>query len=102
MVSLYSPSSLRGGQRPPVEQLSLAKRKALVACLAGSGALYRCRGAWAPDPSGAADVISGMTVADLIRDGLLAQRTSNRRAPAELTPLGKCYAEGAATNLNCR
>jgi hypothetical protein len=87
-------SSAIDDQRLPTGMLSPSKRKALVACLANDGMLYRCNGAWAA--SEASDIIFGTTVADLIRDGLLALATSDKRAPAKLTPLGKCCAEAAA------
>jgi hypothetical protein len=92
------PPSPIGDQRPPTQKLSLSKRKALVACLANDGMLYRCNGVWAA--SGTSDIIFGTTVADLIRDGLLALATSDKRAPAQLTPLGKLYAERAASELD--
>jgi hypothetical protein len=86
-----------GDQRPATEKLSPAKRKALIACLAGDGTLRRCHGAWA---SSVADPIQGTTVADLIRDGLLERSTSEIRRPVQLTPLGKWYADSAASELD--
>jgi hypothetical protein len=96
----FSPHSPPADQRVPVQKLSPSKRKALVACLASDGVLYRCNGAWAS--GGAGDIIFGITVADLIRDGLLALSTNHKRAPAQLTPLGKLYAERAASELDHR
>jgi hypothetical protein len=86
-----------GDQRPPSKKLSPAKTKALIACLVGDGTLRRCHGAWA---SSVADPIQGTTVADLIRDGLLERSTSEMRGPVQLTPLGKWYADNAASELN--
>src|SRR5437763_552802 len=85
---------------PPIEsappiKLTTSKRRALLACLAGDGALYRCGGAWRSSiPSN--DPISGITVSDLIRDGLMVPSPTDRLAPAQLTLLGKWYAHSFA------
>jgi hypothetical protein len=93
----FNPPSPPADRRVPIEKLSTAKRQALVACLASDGMLYRCNGAWAS--SGTSDIICGITVADLIRDGLLALSSNDRRSPAQLTPLGKWYAEAASQEV---
>jgi hypothetical protein len=94
-------SSLVDERRAPIEKLSSAKKRALVACLEGDGTLHRCHGAWSPDcDGGAKERIFGMTVADLIRDGMLALSTTDRRAPARLTPLGNWYAQTATNDLS--
>src|SRR5438128_12621353 len=81
--------------------LSPTKLRALVACLAADGTLHRCHGAWTPGPSGFSEErIPGMTVADLIRDGMLALTTHGRRSPAQLTALGREFAEAATARLN--
>jgi len=67
--------SCQHDRRAPFEELSLIKRKALVACLQGDGILYKRSGAWTSSNVGPhADRFSGVTVADLSRDGLLEIR----------------------------
>ena len=88
-------------RRAPSVTLSPTKMRALVACLSADGTLHRCHGAWTPGPDGSSEQrIPGMTVADLIRDGMLTLITHTRRSPAQLTPLGRELAEAAAAQLN--
>jgi hypothetical protein len=80
---------------PPAETralvaiLSTAKRNALLACLNGNG-LYKKNGAW----HGAAHQkpVSGVTVADLARDGMLTLTTDHRLCSARLTERGNWFA----------
>jgi hypothetical protein len=80
---------------PPAETLALgailstAKRNALLACLNGNG-LYKKNGAW----HGAAHQkpVSGVTVADLARDGMLTLTTDHRLCSARLTERGNWFA----------
>jgi hypothetical protein len=67
--------------------LSVAKRNALLACFAAGG-LHKRDGAW----RGAADAkpVSGVTVADLARDGMLT--TDHRLGTARLTERGSWFA----------
>jgi hypothetical protein len=67
--------------------LSVAKRNALLACLAAGG-LHKRAGAW----HGVADAkpVSGVTVADLARDGMLT--TDHRLGAARLTERGSWFA----------
>jgi hypothetical protein len=73
--------------RALVAILSAAKRNALVACLAAGG-LHKKHGAW----HGVADgkPVSGVTVADLARDGMLT--TDHRLGAARLTERGSWFA----------
>jgi hypothetical protein len=67
--------------------LSVAKRNALLACFSAGG-LHKRDGAW----HGAADAkpVSGVTVADLARDGMLT--TDHRLGAARLTERGSWFA----------
>jgi hypothetical protein len=70
-------------------ELSSAKRTALLACWISKG-LQKSNGAW----RGADDKpISGVTVADLSRDGLLTISKSNGVGVAQLTDAGLLQAQ---------
>src|SRR5262249_29674448 len=69
----------------PIAILSPAKRKALVAC-SNAGGLQKKDGAWHGPPDG--KPVSGMTTADLARDGMLTVTTSHRFGSAQLTERG--------------
>jgi hypothetical protein len=87
-------------RRAPIEQLSPIKQRALVACLRGDGIIYKRLGAWIPlhaDPHEGR--ISGITVSDLRRDGLLTINVTNKQASARLTPRGAWFARTAANAL---
>ena len=75
--------------RAPIAILSVAKRRALLSCLNPSG-LRKKAGAW----HGAENVkpISGVTVADLARDGMLILTTEHRTCSAQLTERGIWFA----------
>jgi hypothetical protein len=79
----------RSEPRALVAILSTAKRNALLACLDGSG-LHKKDGAWHGRPDG--KPVSGVTVADLARDGMLALSTDHRLASARLTERGNWFA----------
>jgi hypothetical protein len=91
-------TSLLGPTEPraQVDTLSPAKREALIACLE-SGALHRHCGGWVPATSDhRRRRISGVTVANLARDGML---TIEARATARLTSRGSWFARTAADDL---
>jgi hypothetical protein len=69
--------------------LSTAKRNALVACFNGNG-LRKKDGAWHGPPDG--KPVSGVTVADLARDGMLTVTTDHRLGSARLTERGNWFA----------
>jgi hypothetical protein len=73
--------------RAMVAILSPAKRNALVACFNASG-LHKKDGAWHGEPDG--KPVSGVTVADLARDGMLT--TDHRLGAARLTERGSWFA----------
>jgi hypothetical protein len=64
-----------GEPRAPIAILSPAKRNALVACF-NAGGLHKRDGAWHGPPGG--KPVSGMTTADLARDGMLTVTTNHR------------------------
>lgn len=79
----------KGEPRARVASLSTAKRHALVACLNASG-LTKKNGAWHGVPD--ARPVSGVTVADLARDGLLTVSIDHRQGTARLTERGTVFA----------
>ena len=90
---LISPSPVvllaPGEPRAPIAILSPAKRNALVACFNAGGLLKR-DGAWHGPPGGKS--VSGMTTADLARDGMLTVTTNHRIGSARLTERGNWFA----------
>ena len=86
--------------RAPTARLSPTKRAALIACLNGGGSLHKRWGAWAvPSPSACDKPISGVTVADLGRDGMLTRSTLDGNASARLTTRGNWFARTAVTEM---
>ena len=86
-------------RRAPTAILSSAKRAALIACLNG-GSLHRRCGVWtAPSASVGDKPISGATVADLGRDGMLTLSVLHRSAYARLTARGSWFARTLVTEL---
>ena len=62
--------------------------------------LYKRSGKWTPLYVGSyEDCISGITVADLSRDGLLAITTFHKHASARLTARGIWFAQTVADHL---
>jgi len=84
-VLLLAPSE----PRAPIAILSPAKRNALVACF-NAGGLHKRDGAWHGLPGG--KPVSGMTTADLARDGMLTVTTNHRIGSARLTERGNWFA----------
>jgi hypothetical protein len=86
-------------RRAPTAILSSAKRVALIACLNG-GSLHKRCGVWtAPSANVGDKPISGVTVADLGRDGMLTLTMLRGSASARLTARGNWYAQTVATEL---
>jgi hypothetical protein len=79
----------RGKPRAQTAILSPAKRDALIACL-GASVLEKRQGAWHGRPDDKR--ISGITVADLARDGMLIVATNQRSGSARLTERGHWFA----------
>jgi hypothetical protein len=86
-------------RRAPTAILSSAKRAALIACLTG-GSLHKRCGAWTVSCANASDnPISGVTVADLGRDGMLTLTVLRGGGSARLTERGNWFARTVATEL---
>jgi len=75
--------------RAPIAILSAAKRNALSACF-NAGGLHKKDGAWHGPPGG--QPVSGVTTADLARDGMLTVTTNHRIGSARLTERGNWFA----------
>ena len=84
-------------RRAPTAILSPAKRAALAACLNG-GILHKRCGVWTA-PSACDKPISGVTVADLGRDGMLTLSMLHGSASARLTTRGNWFARTAETEM---
>ena len=96
VVSLFAPNEARA----PIEKLSSAKKRALVACLKGNGTLHKRYGVWASIFVGAHEMpISGNTVADLARDGMLTIIMDGKVASAQFTTLGSWFARTICDNV---
>jgi hypothetical protein len=96
-VALLIPA--RDEPRAPTGILSPAKRAALTACLNG-GTLHKRRGVWtAPSASARDKPISGGTVADLGRDGMLTLSVLHGSASARLTARGNWFARTVITEM---
>jgi hypothetical protein len=86
--------------RAPIAILSPAKRNALITCLNGGGTLHKRYGVWSSKATGSCDkLVSGMTVADLSRDGMLTLTVLGKSASAQLTTRGSWFARTAATDI---
>lgn len=90
-------------ERPaPTANLSPKKRAALAACLIG-GILHKRCGVWTASSASACDKpISGGTVADLSRDGMLTLQVLQRSASARLTTRGSWFARTVVTEMTDR
>jgi len=89
MPSTSSPKHMTNKPAAPIVLLSLAKRTALVECFNNNG-LHKLKGGWCGTPDGKR--ISGVTVADLSRDGMFAVITNRQYGSAGLTERGQWFA----------
>jgi hypothetical protein len=88
--------------RAPIAGLSPAKRAALIACFNG-GSLHKRDGAWRASSASTDDKpVSGVTVADLGRDGMLMLSMLPGSSSARLTARGSWFARTAATEMTKR
>ena len=83
------PLLARNKQRASISLLSPAKRTALIQSFDNNG-LYKQKGCW--QGSSDSKPISGSTVADLRRDGMLTVTTNQQRGLAQLTERGNWFA----------
>jgi hypothetical protein len=72
-----------------VADLSPTKRAAVIECFKNRG-LHKCNGYWCGPPEG--KHISGVTVADLARDGVFTVIKNLRHGSAQLTERGQWFA----------
>jgi hypothetical protein len=85
--------------RAPTASLSPTKRAALIACFKG-GSLHKRDGAWRASSASTDDKpVSGVTVADLGRDGMLMLSILHGSASARLTPRGSWFARTVVTEM---
>jgi hypothetical protein len=97
---ILSPTLSPDEPSAPTGILTAAKRAALIVCLKGGGTLYNRRGIWGPpSPKPGDKRISGSTVADLARDGMLSFNGVGRTASARLTVRGSWFARTAAADM---
>jgi hypothetical protein len=88
--TLKPPASVAANKPPaPVVVLSLTKRTAVIECFNNNG-LHKRNGYWCGPPEGRH--ISGVTVADLARDGMFSVITNLRSRSARLTERGQWLA----------
>jgi hypothetical protein len=90
-------SLARNERRAPISILSPAKRTALIECFNNVG-LHKQKGSWRGSSDG--KPVSGSTVADLSRDGMLAVTTNRQRGSAQLTDRGNWFARTLIDALN--
>jgi len=81
----------------PIAFLSLAKRTALIECFNNNG-LNKSSGSWCGAPEG--KHISGVTVADLARDGMFSVIASRPHGSARLTERGQWFARSLIDAAN--
>jgi len=83
--------------RAPVAVLSPTKRTAVIECFNNDG-LHKRDGYWCGAPEG--KHISGVTVADLARDGMFSVIKSLRHSSARLTERGQWFARTLVETAN--
>jgi hypothetical protein len=76
--------------RAPIGLLSLAKRTAMIEGFNNNNGLHKRNGCWCGAPEG--KHISGVTVADLARDGMFSVVTNRSHGSARLTERGQWFA----------
>ena len=88
--TLKPPASVTANKPPaPVVVLSPTKRTAVIECFNNNG-LHKRNGYWCGPPEG--KHISGVTVADLARDGMLSVERNLLHSSALLTERGQWFA----------
>jgi hypothetical protein len=92
-----TPLVIANKRRAPVAVLSPTKRTAVIECFNNNG-LHRRRGYWWGTPEG--KHISGVTVADLARDGIFSVFINLRHGSARLTERGQWFARTLIETAN--
>ena len=85
-----TPLVIANKRRAPVAVLSPTKRTAVIECCFNNNGLHKRRGYWWGTPEG--KHISGVTVADLARDGIFSVVINLRHGSARLTERGQWFA----------
>jgi hypothetical protein len=86
---MLPPMVMANERRAPVVILSPTKRAAIIECFSNNG-LHKCNGYWCGAPEG--KHISGVTVADLARDGMFTVERKLPHGSALLTERGQWFA----------
>ena len=86
---ILPPALTADKRRAPVAILSPTKRAAIIECFSNSG-LHKRNGYWCGTPEG--KHISGVTVADLARDGMFSVERNLPYGSALLTERGQWFA----------
>jgi hypothetical protein len=86
---ILPPLVMANKPRAPVAVLSPTKQTAVIECFNNNG-LHKRRGHWCGGPEG--KHISGVTVADLARDGMFSVIKNLQYSSAQLTERGQRFA----------
>jgi len=86
---ILPPVVMANKRRAPVAILSPTKRTAIIECFNNNG-LHKRNGYWCGTPEG--KHISGVTVADLARDGMFSVERNLPQGSALLTERGQWFA----------
>ena len=86
---IFPAAVMANKRRAPVAILSYTKRIAIIECFSNNG-LHKRSGYWCGTPEG--KHISGVTVADLARDGMLSVQRNLLHSSALLTERGQWFA----------
>lgn len=86
---ILPPTVIANKRHAPVAILSPTKRTAIIECFSNNG-LHKRHGYWCGTPEG--KHISGVTVADLARDGMLSVERNLLHSSALLTERGQWFA----------
>ena len=92
-----TPLVIANKRRVSVALLSPTKRTAVIECFNNNG-LHKRRGYWWGTPEG--KHISGITVADLARDGIFSVIINLRHGSARLTERGQWFARTLVDTAN--
>jgi hypothetical protein len=83
-------------KRAPIAILTTAQSTALLACLK-AGTLFRSCGIWTARPDQGDHPMSGITIADLAREGFMIINIAGKSKSARLTAKGSWFARTIAS-----